>query len=758
MESFKNWNAEDEVDFNLFQLTDVSGNIAKDINNRRSDQREDLVDKDLVSTATKRSRPPLTLSVNIGQMHGFEHEPPQLTSTHGSFTDLGEGWDMGELDLGYQAKKRNISHGNSMSFKPGKQRQMPQKNTAGLNSGHYPRSTFYLGPSSIYDSLLVSQMKLNGIDQLRLSDEVLLRKVDPNSHFLLREDYTQELFIQANQDIEDAEKIVKPYGPTLIDMYFKYIHSFYPILHKKVFLEKYERGYKEVSAPLLSAVYLLAIELWDKESKLIDSPKPDVAALYKIAKSTFTEVLERPKLTAVQAGLLLLQCNSSVPNAEKGYNRKWVLCSQVVSLMEELGLGIDCSSWKLPKWEKGLRRRLAWATFFQDKWISLIESRPTHLIPGINWLVKDLLHEDFLEGSNSSGTPKASNFMRHSPASSINSDFQNDDRSEIGKLFFMQIVKLASILSEILASLYSLESVNKVTTIYQVLNLAKPLQLKLRIWYSSLPAKLSNSILFLSGANFLEAKVLERFPNSSSLLKLAYFVAEITLHRRIITTLPTNESRELIEVCRAAAKTRLAAAIEFISLLRSEHIHSFWYGTASSDFATVGAFALLLYVSALDNKEKIFYKDQIFNFCWCLKIISKNFFPAKVALRRFDALYCQIPELANERSPANSNTPESLGQPLVISRPMSPQNLNTAKTDPTQFSSGAPINLINGPVMNGPVPVMPAFPGYNSPQALWFDPAMQRHFDPQGMPQPMMPQNFQVPHTPSHIDDKEKHN
>ena len=51
---------------------------------------------------------------------------------------------------------------------------------------------------------------------------------------------------------------------------------------------------------------------------------------------------------------------------------------------------------KLPKWERGLRKRLAWAVYIEDKWLSLKNSRPSH-INELNWVVVSLVDEDFPE-------------------------------------------------------------------------------------------------------------------------------------------------------------------------------------------------------------------------------------------------------------------------------------------------------------------------------------------------------------------------
>lgn len=468
----------------------------------------------------------------------------------------------------------------------------------------FPRSSFFIGSSSIYDSILIDHMPLDSIQQIQLSQTLAVRKVDSNSCFLLREDYTVDSPMRILKELEAIETIVRPYGPILVSMYFKFVHPFYPILHKKVFLEKYDRSYKEVSSPLLSSVYLLALELWDNEPSLIDKPKPNSKLLYQLARNCFADVLQRPKLTAVQAGLLLLQTN-------QGDERKWILCSQVVSLIEELGLGVDCESWKLPKWEKGLRKRLAWAAFFQDKWISLIESRPSHLIPGVNWLVSELTVEDFTE-------------------------IENTNELEAGRIFFMELINLSKILSQILNCFYTLANNN--LSMSTILQDAKPIQMKLRAWYQSLP----DSDRALS-SNTSTA------PNSNPFLQLAYFIAEITLHRKIISTLHNNRDKlplELVAVCRNAAKSRSAAAIDFLMQLKSENIHnSFWYSTSSTDIVAIGVFSVILFLTSWSTEEKNYYKDQIFNYRLCLKIISKNFYHAWKALRVFDLIYCQIKEL-----------------------------------------------------------------------------------------------------------------
>lgn len=516
----------------------------------------------------------------------------------------------------------------------------------------FPRSSFYVGPTSyLYDINLLnmilgsqntkSESKLPGpqtkVEQINLNPNVSLRKVGAKTQFILKDDQSPQSYQTMSNDVDTIEKFIAPHGQILIDLYFRIIHPSYPILHKKVFLEKYSRTHREFSAPLLAAVYVLAVQWWDYDPLLNRFPRPNVDLILKIGLNNyFLEILKRPKLSAVQAGLLLLQCKHIVRvshNANNANNNNkatysdsdysdWVLCSQVTALAEELGLGLDCNDWKLPKWERGLRKRLAWAVYIEDKWLSLKNSRPSH-INYDNWVVVNLLEEDFPEKHGDGDLKEGS------------SDIDN------GKKNFLCLVDLSMILSDILSQLYSMKAMKTITDISTVLRLAKPLQLKLRNWYHSLPLELQMSSLQ------------PRKLCSNGYLHLAYFATELTLHRKIITIIHQQSQNgeappnQLIQVCRTAAKTRLLASIEFVRDLKPEHIHSFWHSSSSANFTLIGTFAAILFMSSSTKEEADFYKDQIFNYRWILKISSKGFDQVGDALLELDMVLNHIPGILN---------------------------------------------------------------------------------------------------------------
>lgn len=560
----------------------------------------------------------------------------------------------------------------------------------------FPRSSFYIGPSSyIYDINLLnliidsqnrqrasSKPNSGKIEQINLSDSISLRKVSEEAQFILKDDQSPQSYQTMLNDVDAIEKFVAPHGQILIDLYFRIIHPSYPILHKKVFLEKYSRTHREFSAPLLAAVYVLAIQWWDYDPSLNRFPKPNVEMILKIGLNNYLlEILKRPKLSAVQAGLLLLQCkhivrvsknnkesdfNSNQPSAgdDLGYS-DWVLCAQVTSLAEELGLGLDCTDWKLPKWERGLRKRLAWAVFIEDKWLALKNSRPSH-IHEMNWIVTSLIEEDFPEKHGDGDLKEGS------------SDIDN------GKKIFMCLIELSIILSEILDNFYSMKAINQLQgEISEILKLAKPVQLKLRNWYHSLPVSLQMS------------SVQPRKLCSNGYLQLAYFATELTLHRKIITAIYDQTmngrpvAKELVTVCRSAAKTRLLAAIDFVRDLKPEHIHSFWHSSSASNFTLIGTFASILYISAPTKDESVFFKDQIFNYRWILKISSKGFDQVGDALLQLDLVLTHIPGLLNEGGDLPMVLPTV--QDIPIQRPDSAQstrrNLSNPAISPSAMSS-----------------------------------------------------------------------
>ncbi|KAF2828397.1 hypothetical protein CC86DRAFT_444648 [Ophiobolus disseminans] len=492
-----------------------------------------------------------------------------------------------------------VSHSSSISYETSRIRQdVPiddyanlrgpslLKKTLGLQQNKHSR---FIGSTSEYEQLLVVLYQDENEVDITVGSSTLRRVDAMNTAFLLSPDAGTQNHQDDISDLDAIETIVAPHGQALIHLYFRIVHPSFPVLHKKVYLEKYERTHREFSPPLLAAVYLLALNWWSYSSELALLPKPDVSRLEKLALRTMSNIIHRPKLSTIQAGLLLLQ---------RPEGDSWALTSQLVGLGQELGLHLDCTQWRVPSWERGLRKRLAWGLFMQDKWGSLVHGRPSH-ITITDWEVQPLEDEDFPENSN---------------------DEDDEDGStevEKGRTLFCEMIRLTEILARILSSFYTLKAEREIQRrategIRWILEVAKPLQLELRQWFSDLPGVLKME-------NLAARKL-----SSSGYLHLGYYAVEMTLHRRILRSLSSADDSTLRSICRQAAQVRLKSAMEFVTGLRPEHLQSFWYSATKYNFALIGTFISLLWATATGKAEAEVYRKSLDEYRWVLRLSSKS--------------------------------------------------------------------------------------------------------------------------------------
>ena len=461
------------------------------------------------------------------------------------------------------------------------------KKTLGLQRG---RHGIYLGSSSTFKPTLPQSPPSSSHNSSSSNTTTpSIRRVNEHFSFQLIPDEGTPYYAEESIDLDAIEALVHPHGKRLIALYFRIVHPSFPILHKRVFLEKYERTHREFAPALLAAVYILALNFWAYSRELASESKPDVVALEKLALKAIGYAVHRPKLSTVEAGLLLLQR----PDAES-----WSLSASMVAVGQDLGLHLECSEWKIPGWERGLRKRLAWALYAQDTWASLVHGRPAH-ISSSNWAVTSLTEADFPERA---------------------ADEDDEDGStevEKGRVLFCHMISLTLILADILSSLYSVRAEQELrdagsAATKLALAKAKPVQIRLREWYTNLPPSLA-----------MEDVKMRKLDSTAS-LHLAYYATEIVLHRQIIRTLSSCTDRSLTQICRNAARERLVSTMNFAHRLRLEHLQSFWYFSSKFGFALVGVFVCLLCATARDGDEARFYGTRLEEYRWTLRVSSKS--------------------------------------------------------------------------------------------------------------------------------------
>jgi hypothetical protein len=473
---------------------------------------------------------------------------------------------------------------------------------------------------------------------------------------MLPDENTQDYADEANT-LSHVEQLVHPHGPALLELYFQIVHPSYPIIQKHLFIERYRSGDRSFSPALLAGMYILALNWWSFDPKLANYAKPDAARLEAVAMKSLTVAMERPKLSTVQAGLLLLQR----PEADS-----WSLTTQLVAIGQELGLHIDCMSWSVPHWERGLRKRIAWALYMQDKWSSLIHGRPSHIF-NANWAVKPITEDDFNEENDGYETrPKESEEER--------------EENQRSRTLFAQMISLTQIMAEVMDTFYTQTAIQDFANAGKkstelILARAKPVQIKLRQWHERLPAEVKMHAP--SGSRL----------NSTGYLHLAYFATEITLHRRIVQSLDTtNPDSYGLFMCRNAAKTRLISAMDFVNRLKPEHLQAFWFFASKVNFTLIGTFGSLLWATAPAREEAEFYKLRLREYRWTLSVSSNRADFLDYAVSMLDASRAMLNNLAEKPSlaeqistagvpPAAPRMFSSLPQ-HQYSNPESPEDMN----------------------------------------------------------------------------------
>lgn len=276
------------------------------------------------------------------------------------------------------------------------------------------------------------------------------------------------------QEQDIIEQCVAPYGPNLINLFWRIVHPSYPILYKRGFMEMYSNSYREVAAPLLGAVYLISLGWWSYDKELSNKSTPNASLLRKAVIKAIQNSYHRPKLSSIEATLILLQCKP-----EDAFNPdhtwSWGYTSQALAIGQALGLHLDASFWAIPAWERRLRRRLAWALYMQDKWTALVHGRPSH-IQDDDWGVQDISDADFTDDDSDDYIATGSNDI---PRTDV----------KAGWGVFIGLVTVSKTLSEVLIKFYSLRASRLQDTV-ELYQEALPILESLRSWYQNLPSSL----------------------------------------------------------------------------------------------------------------------------------------------------------------------------------------------------------------------------------------------------------------------------
>ncbi|CAK7206134.1 hypothetical protein SEUCBS139899_008918 [Sporothrix eucalyptigena] len=418
---------------------------------------------------------------------------------------------------------------------------------------------------------------------------------------------------------DGIEACVRPYGPRLVELFWRHIQPCFPLLHRGVFMQQYgsepasesssPTSRKRLGAELLGAVYLSALRWWTYDPELSIRPMPDATRLRRLLHEALRASYHRPRLSAIQAILLMLQCQPEDPlNPDHSY--AWGLTCQALAVGQCLGLHLDASQWSIPAWERHLRKRLSWALFMQDRWTALAYGRPVHIHLD-DWTVLPLTDADFADIDGKSAQANESTIANAGGF---------DDRRSInatGKTQFILMVQLAQILSTVLSSFYTARTSLDQDTVL-LYQRACPLLDQLQSWYQSIPASLQMGVSYQRKLSF------------HGHLHFSYYGVKIALLRRLIrsTALPPRcaDDQVLSELRQLALQT-VQSAIAFTFSLRPDQHEA---------FCLVGSFTTLLLVTSLSSQERSFWQETSNSYLWHLRTMSKSSEPMRYAVNRLE--------------------------------------------------------------------------------------------------------------------------
>lgn len=484
--------------------------------------------------------------------------------------------------------------------------------TLGLDLGTHAE---FVGPSDYREPVLLDLHRPGNRLFLEQNSTAtpFARRLDDRAVFLVHPDEASASEAQRITDLDAIEATVRPLGSTLVDLYFRIVHPSFPILHKDVFISKHRISHHHFAPSLLAAVYLIALDwqLYDsvlagRESESI----PDAAALEELAERTIAQDMRRPKLSTLEAGLLLFQRSRRI--VESGSNKNTTssrtFTAQLVAMAQDLGIHLDCSSWSIPAWEIGLRRRLAWALYMQDRWGAFVHGRP-YLIHDDEWDVRGCSDSDFPE-LTSSEDPNAEGTIT----------------AQLGWQLFLYHIELTHNLGGIMSTFYTASATRSGGTLDQMgamaaAEMARPLLLRLRAWHADLPDSLH-----------LQSTQLRTLCSNGS-LHLAHAATELCIHRALVRILTPDTPESLHSAVRSTARARLQAAIELLASLRPEHTAAFWGGAAAHQAAQIGSLAGLLWATAESSEEMTWCAARVDDLRWALRVRGAAAPFAREALR-----------------------------------------------------------------------------------------------------------------------------
>ncbi|OHW91413.1 fungal specific transcription factor domain-containing protein [Colletotrichum incanum] len=451
--------------------------------------------------------------------------------------------------------------------------------------------------------------------QFMLQSNSLARKAQPGGLAGSESDLRSEV----------ANLVPDEVGKRLISLFWRYVQPYFPILSRERTIQDAHREPSELPTCLLAAIYGHALPFCVFDDRLcvdVDT-LPSADRLFRLAWMAALSQFHTPSLAVVQTMLLMIQRRPTNKHvADTPF--KWVMLADTVALAQCLGLNLDPTDWSIPSWEKRLRRRLAWAVYVQDQWLSLNFGRSSH-IQECDWDVSPLRQDDF-------------------------GPFQDFDDDSSASRHFLHLASLTKIVSKVQRYMFSVRATRVLSkSLDATFEVARPLRMELAQWLQDRPDVADQPTTCVPCYGL----------DGNGSLKLAYITAKISIFKALLRPKSNEAPVEARTALRTGAMAVAREMYDFLMRLEAHHLEAFWHSYSRINFAIASNFIVLLFAlspSTADADESLTLLTQ-----WrgLLRIKSRSCDLLNLSLLRLDALFVaglgKLIELTPAASDAASN-------------------------------------------------------------------------------------------------------
>lgn len=351
--------------------------------------------------------------------------------------------------------------------------------------------------------------------------------------------------------IEVADMFTEEERFRLIGLYFRFIDPYFPIFARSEYFVNgvlSQHTIHNLPLAVLAALYAAALPFVlydDLLSATVAHGSDHTQHLYRISWFALTQEAHTPRLSSLQAALLILQ---RPPTEQYSSDTPWKtsFIGWTVSLANTLGLHRDASDWNIPVWELALRKRLWHAVMVMDKWTSLGAGVPSHI---------------------------RSNDVDVQPLWPSDAEISDVVDAEY---HFRLLTELTAILSETNEAFFTVQATKHYAKDFtRSFNDARGLRAKLRDWSDSMAPYHKEAAEYPGGVRV----------SGDNALRLAFIVANMTLLKAILRPVENMSHAQLQDhstvgsrmAVRQGAMECAREAVDFVEMLGRPAMEVFWH-------------------------------------------------------------------------------------------------------------------------------------------------------------------------------------